>query len=410
MLDTTLYRAEVCVVVGGLAVVLLLKLAEWIGRREPGLALAAPLAVGFALRLAAIAIALAVPSIGTKLSTTDEAQFLATTNLLIAHPFSDPIWQTMTLHYTEVLPWAVTLKVFHAAGVVPIRLENATIQLGAVALTAWAAAILGGPRAGMITAWIGAVEPSNVFFSTLVHHEPLYMAGMALVLLGLVRLWVRGWSWTAAVAILAGLALVEGTRSYMAFFTVVGVLLALSCFALARRFGRRRALVITLILGAFTAAAGIAAAPHVAPRRLAALQAQLNFPYPNESLGLGPATVTTSSGLAATVVVRSIDLLVRPFPWQVASTAQKVAVMGTLLWYVLIAFLVMLSFRTGLSIRLAPVFLLAVCELIGFSLTLLNAGEGFRHRTNLILLVSVCIGVIGDRWLSIRRTPTAVLA
>ena len=95
--------------------------------------------------------------------------------------------------------------------------------------------------------------------------------------------------------------------------------------------------------------AGILAAPHVVPGSLANLQHQLDFPYPGANLPLPHTTVTNSAGLLKTVVLRSIDLVVRPFPWQTASAAQKVAVAGTLIWYVLVLLTLWLTIRQGLD-------------------------------------------------------------
>jgi hypothetical protein len=113
-------------------------------------------------------------------------------------------------------------------------------------------------------------------------------------------------------------------------------------------------------------------------------------------------TVTNSAGLLKTVIVRSIDLLVRPFPWQTANAAQKAAVAGTLIWYVLVLMTLWLTIRQGLDQRLVPVLILIVCETIGFALTLVDAGEGFRHRVNVILLLAVPLGVMLDRWWTAR--------
>ena len=150
---------------------------------------------------------------------------------------------------------------------------------------------------------------------------------------------------------------------------------------------------------------GILAAPHVVPGSLANLQRQLNFPYQGANLPLPHTTVTTSAGLLKTVVLRSIDLLIRPFPWQTSSAAQMAAVAGTLIWYVLVLITLWLTIRQGLDQSLVPVLILIVCETIGFALTLVDAGEGFRHRVNLILLLAVPLGVMLDRWWTARSEP-----
>jgi len=106
-----------------------------------------------------------------------------------------------------------------------------------------------------------------------------------------------------------------------------------------------------------------------------------------------------------TAVLRSVDLVLRPFPWQTASAAQKVAVAGTLIWYVLVLVTLWLTIRQGLDERLVPALILIACETVGFALTLVDAGEGFRHRVNLVLLLAVPLGVMLDRWWTARNEP-----
>jgi hypothetical protein len=178
--------------------------------------------------------------------------------------------------------------------------------------------------------------------------------------------------------------------------------------AVCRRFGLARGLA-GLTLGAVVLAlAGILAAPHVVPGSLANLQHQLNLPYPGANLPLPHTTVTNSAGLLKTVVSRSVDLLIRPFPWQTASAAQKAAVAGTLIWYALVLVTLWLTVRQGLDGRLVPALILIACQTIGFALTLVDSGEGFRHRVSLILILAVPLGVMLDRWWSERTAKRLV--
>jgi hypothetical protein len=409
MTDSWLFRAEVSLIVGATVVLLLWRLMLALDRRGYTASYRAPIAVGFGLRLVAVAVAVAVPEIGHKLTTTDEAEFMATTKTLAALPLTSSKWLSMTVHWTEVIPWAMTYKVFGNCGPLPLRLEQIGLSLAAVIGIGAAAGKLGGRRAGLIAAWIAALEPSSVYFSGLLHQESLCMVGEALLLAALVDAWLRdNGLWRPALAGAAGLALIFGTRSYMAFFAGVAAALVLIGAALYRRFGLPRGLA-TLTLGAvLLALAGILAAPHVVPGSLANLQHQLNLPYPGANLPLPHTTVTNSTGLAKTVVLRSIDLILRPFPWQTASAAQKAAVAGTLIWYVLVLLSLWLTLRQGLDPRLVPALVLIVCETIGFALTLVDAGEGFRHRVNLVLLLAVPLGVMLERWWAGRAPPRFV--
>ncbi len=406
MTDSWLFQAEVSLIVGALVLLLLWQLMLVLDRRGFTASYRAPIAAGLALRLLAVVIAAAVPAIGHKLSSTDEAEFIATAKLLAALPLTSSKWLSLSVHFTEVTPWALTYKVFGNVGTLPLRFEQIGFSLAAVIGVSATAGKLGGRRAGLIAAWIAALEPSSAYFGGLLHQESLCMVGEALLLAALVDAWLRdnGW-WRPLLAGAAGLALIFGTRSYLAFFAGVAVVLVLVGSVLRRRIGAAPGLTL-LALGAVVAAlAGILAAPDVVPGALANLQHQLSLPYPGANLPLPHTTVTSSGGLLKTVMLRSIDLLVRPFPWQTASAAQKAAVAGTLIWYLLVLVTLWLTVRQGLDERLVPALILIVCETIGFALTLVDAGEGFRHRINLILILTVPLGVMLDRWWTARSEP-----
>jgi hypothetical protein len=150
------------------------------------------------------------------------------------------------------------------------------------------------------------------------------------------------------------------------------------------------------------AVAGSYAAPHLVPGDLASLQHQLDLPFPGANLPLPHATVTSGGGLLKTLVLHSLDLILRPYPWQLGSAAQKAAVAGTLIWYLLVLVTLLLAVLRGLDGRLLPALILVACETVGFSLPLVDAGEGFRHRVNLVLILVVPLGVMLDSWWTAR--------
>ena len=413
MNDSWLFRAEVALIVGALVVLVLWRLMAVLDARGHTESIRLPIAAGLLVRLLAVAVAAAVPAIGHKLTSTDEATFLATTKTLAALPLSSGKWLSMAVHWTEVIPWALTFKLFGNCGTLPLRLEQIGLSLGAVVLVSATAGKIGGRRAAQITAWIAVLEPSSAYFGGLLHQESLCMLGEALLLTALVDTWMRDKrGWRPLLAGLVGIALIFGTRSYLAFFAVVAVVLVLAAAALHRRLGLARGLAVLTVGAVALAVAGSFAAPHVVPGAVANLQHQLDVPYRGANLPLPHATVTSGGGLLKTVILHSFDLIVRPYPWQTASAAQKAAVAGTLIWYVLVLVTAWLTLRQGLDDRLLPVLILIACETVGFALTLVDAGEGFRHRVNLVLLLAVPLGVLLDRWWTARRraqTPPKVL-
>jgi hypothetical protein len=407
MTDRWLFEAEVSLIVGALVLLILWRLIGALDGRGHTASIRLPVAAGLLVRLLAVVVAAAVPAIGHKLTSTDEATFLATTKTLAALPLSSSKWLSMGLHWTEVIPWALTYKIFGNCGTLPLRLEQIGLSLVAVVLISATAGKLGGRRAAIITAWIAALEPSSAYFGGLLHQESLCMVGEALVLGALVDGWMRDSSrWRPVLCGLIGLGLIFGTRSYLAFFAAVACGLVLAAALLVRRAGTLRALIVLSALAVVVVVAGSYAAPHVVPGAVARLQNQLNLPYPGANLPLPHATVTSGGGLLKTVVLHSVDLILRPYPWQLGSAAQKAAVAGTLIWYLLILVTLWLTLRQGLDERLLPALILIACETVGFSLTLVDAGEGFRHRVNLLLILAVPLGVMLDRWWTARGART----
>lgn len=403
MTDSWLFRAEVSLIIGALVVLVLWRLMAGLDRRGHTASLRLPVAAGLLLRLLAVAVAAAVPAIGHKLTSTDEATFLATTKTLAALPLTSGKWLSLAVHWTEVIPWALTYKLFGNCGTLPLRLEQIGLSLGAVVLVSATAGRIGGRRAALITAWIAALEPSSAYFGGLLHQESLCMVGEALLLMALVDIWVHDCrSWRTPLGGLVGLALIFGTRSYLAFFAAVAVVLVLIGAPLQRRLGLARGLLALSAGAVLVGLAGIFAAPHVVPGTISSLQHQLDVPYPGANLPLPHATVTNATGLLKTVVLHSVDLILRPYPWQTGSAAQKAAVAGTLIWYALLLVTIWLTIRQGLDGRSVPALILIACATIGFALTLVDAGEGFRHRVNLVLILAVPLGVLLDRWWTMR--------
>jgi hypothetical protein len=413
MTDRWLFEAEVALIVGALVVLILWWMMRALNGRGHTASIRLPIGAGLIVRLAAVAVAAAVPAIGHKLTSTDEATFLATTKTLAALPLTSSKWLSMGVHWTEVIPWALTYKLFGVCGTLPLRLEQIGLSLAAVVLVSATAGKLGGRRAALITAWIAALEPSSAYFGGLLHQESLCMVGEALLLGALVDAWMRDRGHGRSLLCgLAGLALIFGTRSYLAFFAAVAVVLVLAAALLQRRVGLARGLTALSVCAVAMVVAGSLAAPHVVPGAIANLQHQLDLPYPGANLPLPHASVTSGGGLLKTVVLHSVDLLLRPYPWQLGSAAQKAAVAGTLIWYLLVLVALLLTLRQGPDSRLVPALILIACETVGFALTLVDAGEGFRHRVNLMLILALPLGVMLDRWWAGRETrlPQAVVS
>ena len=92
--------------------------------------------------------------------------------------------------------FSLNFRIFHPdPPLLMLRVEMITFSVIGLTLLAAAVYELAGPRAARIAAWILAIEPANVFFSSLLHKEPLmYMAEGAVAFGGAV-FWTRGKLW-----------------------------------------------------------------------------------------------------------------------------------------------------------------------------------------------------------------------
>src|SRR2546425_819202 len=74
-----------------------------------------------------------------------------------------------------------------------------------------------GPRAALIAGWLIALEPTNIFFSSIIHREPLLLSAEGLISLGAVRMWTKR-DLGALPPLVLGLALATATRPYVGWF------------------------------------------------------------------------------------------------------------------------------------------------------------------------------------------------
>ena len=364
---------------------------------RPGFDVSAPLLVGLGARALSICALTVAPDLGSRIRGTDEAGFLHEADALTDLPLDDPRWRHLLWGDLSVVP---LLALRLASGEVPVvaaRVIQATIAITAILLLAVAAFDLGGPTASKIFAWIAALEPAGVFFSTLLHDEAIVLLGEALLVLGLVTWWRRR-SGGAAVMLLAGAAVLVAARPYLGGASILACLAGLGFLEANRRFGLRRALGLLAAVSVIATAAALILLPRVAPGQLQSLQEQHDFEYVGyRNLDLPPVEVTTTPGLTLTLLERTGDFVTRPFPWQAENLSQQLGAMGTLVWYGLavagLAALVAARRNRDLWVRAVPILVLAGAQSAAYALTLVNAGLGFRHRIHLALMVVLVLAV-----------------
>ena len=65
-----------------------------------------------------------------------------------------------------------------------LRIVQVGVAVAGIALIAAAVHDLSGPRGGLMAAWVLALEPSSIFFSSILHKEPLLILAAGLIALG----------------------------------------------------------------------------------------------------------------------------------------------------------------------------------------------------------------------------------
>jgi hypothetical protein len=382
------------VLIGALLVWLV---ARALRRSRPSLDLLRPVLAAYGLRVLVAAI-LGLTSLNASIRGIDEVGFLADAHALARLPFTSHQWlAALTGHLTiQGVYNAGTLHIFLMA--LQIRLFGSTsfamrasmAMLGAIGVCLIAAAVyeLAGAKASRLTAWLLAVEPANIFFSTALHKEALLYLAVGMVGFGAASVWNR-----ARVGALALMTL--GCLVATAAGTYAGWFLAVACSAVllhraARRLSKRRRRAVG---GAAVTACVVALlVPPLASRtqaELAGLQTSQNKNARLHSrLALEPVNLSTPGEVAINLPRRMFDLMLRPYPWQLSDTSQRLGLIETLFVLALLVVLVRqtVSRRGPLLSLTAPLLYPAVLLWIAYALAVANAGTGFRYRTVIIPL------------------------
>jgi hypothetical protein len=381
----------------GIALLVVSALNRWFARSRPHFDVSGPLLVGLGVRALSIALLTAAPDVGNRIRGTDEAAFVQQAGALLDLPLDDVRWRHLFWGDLSVLPLLSLRLVSGEVPIVAARFIQSSIALVGILLIAVAAYELGGTTASKVFAWIAALEPAGVFFSTLLHDEAIVLLGEGLIILGLVTWWRRS-KLRGTAFLTAGAAILVGARPYLGGASVLACCVALGFIETERRFGLVRALGLAASVSVIGVAAALVALPQVAPGQLQSLQFAHDYEYVGYSnLDLPPVEVTTTAGLADTLSARTIDFVTRPFPWQAENTSQRLGALGTLVWYGLavaaLAALALVARRRELWVRAVPILLLACAQSAAYALSLVNAGLGFRHRMHLALMVAFVLAV-----------------
>ena len=402
-----LYRTE-CVLIALVASASALWLLVSVLRRSRSdLRIGRPVAIAFAVRVMA-AVALGQLSIAQDLRGGDELLFLDRATDVATLPLGgDDSVEKLTGELHTFL-FSLHERIFEPA-VPTLMLRVEMIFFSVVGLILIAAAVyeLAGERAAVITAWILALEPANIFFSSLLHKEPLMFLAEGAVAYGGTVFWKRG-NLAALVPIVLGCLVATATRPYAGWFLAAGAAVVVLHASITRQQGMR-ALVLTAVtlslMGAFVPVVWDASSDE----NLEQLQQSqdANAADPEANLSLEHVDYSTREKLITNLPQRVGDVIFKPYPWQAQNTSQRLGILGTFVVLTTLVLLAGAAFRHGgaLMKRAGPLVYPALFMLVAYSLSAGNAGTAFRYRTHVVALAVALVIVLREHR---RAEPTGV--
>lgn len=388
-MGSTELAAETVVLSALLTAAVLVFALHRLRRRRPEFGIGFPLAVGFAIRLLAIA-GVASTGLQSALRGGDEQTFLAYARILADDPFGHGYYPH-GIYQLHVVTFAMQMK-FGDFSEGAMRITQVGIALLGVVLILAAVNDLAGPRAARIGAWVFAFEPASIFFNSALHKEPLMVLASGLMVFGGTKMW-RRLDLSGLVLMALGGWIGVVTRPYAGWFLIsAGALIILH--ASLRRLDkplRAMPLVYAVIIAGFVATPAIVQV--TSKKSLATLQESQRansaaVGTPGNNLALESVDYSTRGKVFTNLPKRVRDILIRPYPWQVSNASQQLGAVGSLFALAVLVLMVMAAIRRRGEVLaltgpiLYPMFFL----LIAYSLSAGNAGTGFRYRTHIVVL------------------------
>lgn len=384
-------------------------------RSRPGLEIGTPFAVGYVLRLLVIA-GVAATGIGAQIrDAPDELTWLADAHQIAAQPWSSGEWLPWNHQsYLHAILFAAQLKAL-GSSVGALRVAQVGISLAGALLLAVVVYDLAGGRASRLAAWLLVLEPASLLFNDLLLKEPLMELAAGLVALGAARVW-RRLDLTGVAIMCGGGAIALGTRWYVGWILLSCAVIVV-LHASLRGLGHGRLRAVALIYG--VAGVIVVATPVIlAATSHKSLQENLQPLHQAESTLAGGAG-TTGSHLALEqinyssrgAIVENLpqgvgDLLLHPYPWQLANRSQTLGAFGSLFALAVLFLLIRYALRCrGEALRRAgPLLYPLLFTTVAYALATGNAGQGFRYRTHLVTLAVAAMVVLREAALARRES------
>jgi hypothetical protein len=124
----------------------------------------------------------------------------------------------------------------------------------------------------------------------------------------------------------------------------------------------------------------------------------------SNNLALEPVNFSSRKEIILHLPQRIFDLLMKPYPWQHADWSQRFGAIGGLIVIALLIVLVRYAWRSRGAIfrSTGPLLYPALMLLIAYSISVGNAGTGFRYRAHLLIPAIGIVAILGVRWRAAR--------
>lgn len=254
-------------------------------------------------------------------------------------------------------------------------------------------------RVSRLSAVLTAFFPSLVLWSSQALKDGLIVMALALGMLATLRLMKRvTLTWTAVLS--ACLLLMLSFRFYIFYMMSAAVV---GAFVIGMRSSGSKAFVqrfvAVVLIGLAMTWFGVLRTASLQLDRYANLEAvqrsRLDMAQTAES-GFGKdVDVRTTSGALTVIPVGLVYLMFAPFPWQLASLRQSIALPEMIIWWICFPTLI-LGLWYGIKHRLqeiSPILLFTSMLTLAYSLFQGNVGTAYRQRSQLLVFYFIFVAV-----------------
>lgn len=393
--DGQIYSLECQLIAFIAGAMLVAVLVRKLKRSRPGFAIGNAVFAAFIVRIFA-ALGLDQTPVAQELRGGDELTFLARAHDVALTPITSQLSTDMLTTQFHTFIFSLNNR---ALGEVPdmmLRFELITFAVIGLALLSATVYELAGAKAAVITAWIVGLEPTNVFFSGILHKEPLMFMAEGMVAFGGAVLWKRG-DLRALAPMVVGCLIATATRPYVGWF-LASAAAGVALHASLRRGSASRSLALSVVMLALMGTFVPVVWSATSKESLEELQSSQDANAADDEANLSLESVDYSSrgNMIVNLPQRLRDVVLRPYPWQVANTSQQLGVIGTLVMFIGLMLLIAALLQNGGAVmrRAGPLVYPMLFMLVAYSLSAGNAGTAFRYRTHLVAIMLALLVVL----------------